>query len=165
MFNSLDTWFRRQPVARTLTTTPLTTFAVGDLHGDHGGAESAAGGPVTFDEDALRRRLSGDDELMTDIIGLFLEDLPVRLAAIQDALTRKDADALRAAAHTLKGSAGNLSADRLLEAAHALEGIAAESHLDAAEAAWRRLSVEASQATDALRRHAASVKHPHRVAS
>ena len=32
-----------------------------------------------------------------------------------------------------------------------LERIGAESRLDAAEAAWRRLSVEASQALDTLR--------------
>ena len=76
---------------------------------------------------------------------MFLEDLPVRLAAIKDAVTGRNADALRAAAHALKGAAGNLSAGGLFEAARVLERIGAESRMDAAEAAWRQLSVEASQ--------------------
>ena len=93
---------------------------------------------------------------MTDVIRLFLEDLPVRLAAIKDAVTSRNADALRAAAHALKGAAGNLSAGGLFEAARVLERIGAESHMDAAEAAWRQLSVEASNVIDVLRRHSAS---------
>ena len=82
---------------------------------------------------------------MTDVIRVFLEDLPVRLAAIRDAVTSRDADGLRAAAHALKGAAANLSAGGLFEAASVLERLGAESRLDAAEAAWRPLSVEASQ--------------------
>ena len=97
---------------------PPMLFAVVEQDGDGGGGvQTAVAGPVTFDEDALRHRLSGDDELMTDVIRVFLEDLPVRLAAIKDAVTGRNADALRAAAHALKGAAGNLSAGGLFEAA------------------------------------------------
>jgi HPt (histidine-containing phosphotransfer) domain-containing protein len=84
---------------------------------------------------------------------LFLDDLPGRLAAIQDAVANQDAAALRATAHALKGSAGNLSAVGLFEAARVLERIGAESRMDAAEAASRQLSVEASNIIDVLRRH------------
>ena len=128
-------------------------------------SQTAVAAPVTFDEDALRHRLSGDHELMTDVIRLFLEDLPVRLAAIKDAVTGRNADALRAAAHALKGAAGNLSAGGLFEAARVLERIGAESRMDAAEAAWRQLSVEASNVIDVLRRHSASAKEPYSCAS
>ncbi len=102
---------------------------------------------------------------MTDVIRLFLEDLPVRLAAIKDAVTGRNADALRAAAHALKGAAGNLSAGGLFEAARVLERIGAESRMDAAEAAWRQLSVEASNVIDVLRRHLPSAKEPTSCAS
>ena len=120
---------------------------------------------ATFDEDALRHRLSGDHELMTDVIRLFLEDLPMRLAAIKDAVTGRDAEALRRAAHALKGAAGNLSAGGLFEAAHVLERIGAESHMDAAEAAWRQLSVEASSVIDVLSRYTHPDKEPTSCAS
>jgi HPt (histidine-containing phosphotransfer) domain-containing protein len=75
----------------------------------------------------------------------------MRLAAIKDAVTGRDAEALRTAAHALKGAAGNLSAGGLFEAARVLERVGAESHMDAAEAAWRQLSVEASNVIDVLR--------------
>ena len=109
--------------------------------------------------------MSGDDELMTDVIRVFLEDLPVRLAAIRDAVTSRDAVGLRAAAHALKGAAANLSAGGLVEAARVLERLGAESRMDAAEAAWRPLSVEASHVIDVLRRHSASAKEPYSCAS
>jgi CheY-like chemotaxis protein len=131
---------------------PPMLFAVVEQEGDGGWRPPAPINLGTFDEDALRHRLSGDDELMTDVIRLFLEDLPVRLAAIHAAVTARDAVALRAEAHALKGAAGNLSAGGLFEASSVLERIAAESHMDASEAAWRQLSVEAANVIDVLRR-------------
>jgi HPt (histidine-containing phosphotransfer) domain-containing protein len=121
--------------------------------------------PGLTGEDALRHRLSGDSGLMTDVIGLFLDDLPVRLAAVQGAVTNRNADAQRAAAHALKGSAGNLSVGSLFEAARVLERLGAESRMGAAEAAWRHLSVEASHVVDVLRCHSPSVKEPFPCAS
>ena len=95
---------------------------------------------------------------MTDVICVFLEDLPMRLAAIKSAVTGRNAEGLRTAAHALKGAAGNLSAGGLFEAARVLERIGAESRMDAAEGAWRQLSVEASNVIDVMRRHLPSTK-------
>jgi two-component system sensor histidine kinase/response regulator len=99
---------------------------------------------IAFDADALRRRLCDDQGLMDDVILLFLEDLPIRLAAIQDALTRGSASELRAAAHALKGAAANLSALALCQAADELERVGAESRMDAADTAWQHVSRAAS---------------------
>jgi two-component system sensor histidine kinase/response regulator len=107
--------------------------------------------PRTFDPDALRDRLCGDEELITDVIRLFLEDCPGRLAAIKDAVTRKHAEDLRTSAHALKGSAANLSATGLFEAARVLERMGAESRMAGAEGAWRQLSMEASHVISVLR--------------
>jgi CheY-like chemotaxis protein len=112
--------------------------------------------PVTFDRRALRERLSGDEQLMADVIHLFIEDCPTRLSAIGTAVDRRDGESLRTAAHALAGSAANLSATGLFEAARVLERIGAESRMDAAEAAWRRLSSEAVNVLDALRRFEAT---------
>jgi CheY-like chemotaxis protein len=146
---------------------PLMLFAVveQDGCGDGSDLQTPIAGPIGFDEGALRHRLSGDDELMTNVIRVFLEDLPARLAAIKDAVTGRNAEALRAAAHALKGAAGNLSAGGLFEAARVLERVAAEAHMDAAEAAWRQLSVEASNVIDVLRRRPTSAKEPISCAS
>jgi signal transduction histidine kinase/ActR/RegA family two-component response regulator/HPt (histidine-containing phosphotransfer) domain-containing protein len=137
-----------------------------DPHADGPWTAVAAAAPapsdarMTFDAEALRRRLSGNRPLMANVIRVFLEDLPQRMAAIGDAVTARDAGALAAAAHALKGSAGNLSAGGLFEAARVLERVASESHMDAAEAAWRQLAVEASNVIDQLRRHDSSTTEP-----
>ena len=115
------------------------------------GVETALPGHLTFDEGGLLRRVDGDPQLMTEVIQVFLEDLPERLAAIQTAVDDGNPSALRAAAHALKGAAGNLSADELFEATTALESIGAESRMDAADAASRRVAVEAGNLINVLR--------------
>jgi HPt (histidine-containing phosphotransfer) domain-containing protein len=96
-------------------------------------------------------RLGDDEDLFTEVVKLFLEDCPVRLTAIKDAVDRDDAEQIRQTAHALKGAAGNLSATGLFEAARTLERLGSEGRLHATRAAWRQLSVEAAIAMDALR--------------
>ena len=120
--------------------------------GGEGATTSAApSAEAAFDPDALLQRLCGDEELMSDVIRVFLEDCPARVASIKDAIVRQHAVDLRAEAHALKGIAANLSASGLFDAANALERIGAESRLTAADGAWRQLSVEASHVMDVLR--------------
>jgi PAS domain S-box-containing protein len=108
--------------------------------------------PEPVDRIAFLERLGGDEELMIDVIRLFLADCPQRLADIKSAVDQRDAERLRTSAHALKGAAANLSAGGLFQAAGVLERIGTEARLDAAPAAWRALSTEASLAMDALRR-------------
>jgi two-component system sensor histidine kinase/response regulator len=117
------------------------------------GTTAPPGAPVapSLDRAAMMRRLGGDLELFADVVHLFLEDCPACVAAIKAAIDAHDADGLRTSAHTLKGVAANLSAAGLFEAAQILERLGAESRLDPAEAAWRRLSAEAARVMDTLR--------------
>jgi CheY-like chemotaxis protein len=109
---------------------------------------------ATFDPEVLLDRLSGDVELMDEVIHLFLEDCPVRLERIRDAVTRRDAGDVRREAHAIKGGASNLSATRLAEAASALEQAAADSDMDAVSTAWCAVEDEATALTDVLSRMA-----------
>jgi PAS domain S-box-containing protein len=108
--------------------------------------------PEPVDRIAFLERLGGDEELMVDVIRLFLVDCPQRLADIKAAVDQRDAERLRTSAHALKGAAANLSAGGLFQAAGILERLGKEARLDAAPAAWRALSTEASLAMDVLRR-------------
>ena len=112
---------------------------------------------ATFDDEALLRRVSGDEVLMAEVIRLFLDDCPARLGAIADAVARQNAVDLRAAAHALKGAAANLTALNLVQTLDVLERVAAESRMNAAEGAWRQVAVEASLVVDTLRRHAGEI--------
>jgi two-component system, sensor histidine kinase and response regulator len=114
-------------------------------------ATSATSAPATIDRVLVMQRLGGDEELFAEVSRLFLEDCPVRLAAIGVAVDQQDAEKIRETAHALKGAAGNISATRLFEATAALERIGAEGRLPAARAAWRRLEAEAAVAMQALR--------------
>jgi CheY-like chemotaxis protein len=93
-----------------------------------------------IDREMVMARLGGDEQLFGDVIQLFLEDCPVRLAMIKSAIDAGDSEALRTSAHALKGAAGNMSAKRLFDTAQTLERLGATGRIDAARAAWRTLS-------------------------
>lgn len=65
-------------------------------------------------EELLSLSDDGDPELLLDLIRLFLEDGPGKITALVQGLRFKDFDKMERAAHSLKGSAGNLGA-RLLQ--------------------------------------------------
>lgn len=91
------------------------------------GHQTLSGGPLLsrtalpLDLTAMRQQLGDDDELMSDVIALFLDDYPRRVDALNRALAARQAGDVRAIAHALKGGAGNLCAFRVVEAARALE--------------------------------------------
>ncbi len=115
-------------------------------------ASDGAGSGLPVDHARLMDRLGGDEQLRARVVKMFLEDCPVRLAAIKAAVDRRDAEQIRRTAHALKGAAANLSAGPLVNATRALERIGTEGRLDAAEAAWRQLSVQAVYVIDELQR-------------
>jgi two-component system sensor histidine kinase/response regulator len=61
------------------------------------------------------RAAQGPDEadIVAEVVSLFLQDAPERLATLQVAVERGDLDLAVRAAHTLKGSAGHLGAKTL----------------------------------------------------
>jgi CheY-like chemotaxis protein/HPt (histidine-containing phosphotransfer) domain-containing protein len=113
-------------------------------------ATEAVAPATIFNQRILLERLSGDRTLLADVVQVFLEDCPVRLAAIETAVAARDPEALNAATHALKGAAASLAADRLAAAAGVLERLSKDKRLDAADAAWRELAVEARRLLDAL---------------
>jgi HPt (histidine-containing phosphotransfer) domain-containing protein len=55
----------------------------------------------------------GDPELLLDLIGLYLADAPSKLDAVMEGMRTGDLDKVERAAHSLKGSSGNLGARQL----------------------------------------------------
>ena len=114
----------------------------------------AAGGDAAIVDGAELMERLGDRGLFEDVIAIFLDDCPRRLAAISAAVERSDATLIEETAHILKGAAGNLAATRLFDAARTLERIGASGQLGAADAAWRQLAIEAAQVMNMLRQFA-----------
>lgn len=115
------------------------------------GAVSAPAAPLAFNQAELMDRLGGDTDLLRDVIQVFLEDCPQRLAAIKAAVDARDGECIRTASHALRGAAGTLSAMAVAEAAHILERLGAEGRLDPAEAAFRVLAKETASLMDTFR--------------
>ena len=105
-----------------------------------------------FDRASMLERVDGDDALLSVIIGVFLDDAPNSLRAIEQALASTDATRLRAAAHALKGAAANISAEQLREAAHDLEWIGEAGRNEAAMSGVQRLRDALTALEPVLRR-------------
>lgn len=69
----------------------------------------------------------GDPELLLDLIRLFLADGPTKVAAVSEGLAQRDFDRMERAAHSLKGSSGNLGARRLQNTCEKMQ-IATRNH-------------------------------------
>ena len=80
--------------------------------------------PPALDPDALaalRELNPGDDSFFQDLIQIFLDDSPQRIAEIEQSLMKRDVRQLTLAAHSLKGSSSNFGAERLRALSEQLE--------------------------------------------
>jgi HPt (histidine-containing phosphotransfer) domain-containing protein len=76
------------------------------------------------------RWLGGDQRLLAELVGIFVDDGPKRLQAIREAVSASDVRQVEHVAHSLKGSAAILGATRLQTAALALEDAAHDGHTE-----------------------------------
>jgi CheY-like chemotaxis protein len=111
------------------------------------GARAAAGAGGGLNESALMAHVGGDEQLLRELVALFLEDLPEQLAAVRKAVRRQDARALSSAAHALKGALSHFAARDTFESALRLERMGRSADLDGAEEAFARLKDEVRQLT------------------
>ena len=79
--------------------------------------------PAVFDVAAMLRNIGGDTELLEQLVKLFVQRYQAMLEAIKAALAGKDQAAVEQAAHTLKGTAGNLCASEVALYAGQLEAL------------------------------------------
>jgi len=94
--------------------------------------------------------VNGDRQLLREIILAFLEEGPRLIKEIRAAVAAKDADSLRRAAHTLKGSMRYFGASRSFDRAYELETLAYRHELDEAPARAAELEAEVDRLIPAL---------------
>jgi PAS domain S-box-containing protein len=105
-----------------------------------------------LDHEALLTGLDGNRQLLRELAQLFMADYPKQLAEIKTAVQRGNAEELRRAAHTLKGSVGNFAAKKAFEAARRLEIMGRDGDLRAAHDACVSLEDELSHLIKELRK-------------
>lgn len=104
--------------------------------------------------DALRSlQDDGDDDLLGELIDLFLQDAPARLASIRQAVALEDWTAVMAAAHSLRGSCGSLGALHMADLCGRLERYGRNGgNRQEAEGIFRELESQSVLVQEALER-------------
>jgi CheY-like chemotaxis protein len=83
-----------------------------------------------FNRNAMLSRLDGDEDLLNELVELFLENAPKVMEELKQALKEKDLSLIKVKAHTMKGSSGNVSADAINSLASEIENLAKNGKLD-----------------------------------
>jgi HPt (histidine-containing phosphotransfer) domain-containing protein len=76
-------------------------------HADNGVSEK--GSDDVFDQNDLLVRMMNDASLAKVVVEAFIEDMPLKFKAIEEALAKSDIAAVTRLAHTMKGAAANVS--------------------------------------------------------
>jgi PAS domain S-box-containing protein len=92
-----------------------------------------------IDERSLLDGVGGDRRILRQLITIFLKDCGSMMRRIRLAIDGADAAGLAAAAHALKGAAGNFGPNSTFETAKELEHIGKTGHLDRARTHFERL--------------------------
>jgi two-component system sensor histidine kinase/response regulator len=119
-------------------------------------APVAAASPVdnnevsVFDRQSALDRVSDEEELLNEVIQLFLSDAPNRMSEIRKSLEEGDPKRLEISAHSLKGAAGYVGAERMARQALKLEEAGRSANLSQALNEFRHLERELDQFTLAV---------------
>jgi HPt (histidine-containing phosphotransfer) domain-containing protein len=102
------------------------------------------------DQAIIRELREEGKDLLSSLVEMFIKEVPGQLAALEAALTEKNAAAARLTAHTLKGTGGNFGASRMQALASAIEEKGRNGSLDGADATFIQLRAECALVREAL---------------
>lgn len=107
--------------------------------------------PPPLDVKALELVRQASDDVLQEVIGIYLAQAPAQVASIREAVARGDARILASAAHALRSSSGNVGARRVVEVCTELEKIGRAGGSSGAAELARQLTSEYERAERALR--------------
>jgi two-component system sensor histidine kinase/response regulator len=111
---------------------------------------ATAGDPAVFDRRTALDRVNGEEELLNEVIELFLSDAPGRLAEIRVGLEHADSKSVEIAAHSLKGAAGYIGAERVSSQALKVEELARHGELSTVPDEFGKLELEVEKLKEAV---------------
>lgn len=104
-----------------------------------------------FDREAALARVGDDEELLLELVKIFLDDYPINLSAIRSALAEGNSKGVEHAAHTLKGAVANFGADVVVKEAFELERMGRAGDISHANENLQRLAAVLEQLDQELR--------------
>jgi histidine phosphotransfer protein HptB len=105
---------------------------------------------VPINQTTIQALRDEGENLLSDLVDMFIGEVPVQLATLEEALTKGDAGATRLTAHTLKGTGGNFGASRMQVLAGAIEDKGRDGSFDGVAATFVQLRAECVRVRDAL---------------
>jgi two-component system, sensor histidine kinase and response regulator len=106
----------------------------------------------TWDVGATLERLGGDAELLHEVLGIVLEEVPRHMASLQRAIAESDAGAIEGLAHALKGELGYLGIVGVSQKAREMEEFGRKSQFRHAQELYEIFEAEVSVVLLSVRR-------------
>jgi HPt (histidine-containing phosphotransfer) domain-containing protein len=105
---------------------------------------------AAMDVNEALQRLGDDQELLREIMQIYLEDAPALVERIHASAGSSDATALRRAAHSLRGLASTLSAYEVVSAISRLEHLGEPRNVSDESSAIRDVDARVAELNDAV---------------
>ena len=136
-----------KPIKLEDVRTTLARWVMSPASEDEGKSVAKSLDPISdgrsiFDPSQMLQNIGGDEELLIQLVDLFLERQADMMSQIRQALSLGDTVTVERAAHTLKGTAGNLCAPEVALAAGRLEAIGRLGTLHDAPTVYAHLEME-----------------------
>jgi CheY-like chemotaxis protein len=107
--------------------------------------------PVLWDRAKALERLEGDEKLLREVVGIFLDGKPKMLAQMEQALVEQTPKILELAAHGLKSELAYLGVLEACDTARQLEEMGKKEELGHAKVLVARLRIQLSQVDGIMR--------------
>ncbi len=104
----------------------------------------------TIDRARIEDATGGDEEILRELVDIYLEDADLRLQELRAALTSADDDKFGKTAHKLKGSSANMGAMNVYDYAKELEHLGRDKRLDGAADILSTLEAEMERVRQVL---------------
>jgi two-component system, sensor histidine kinase and response regulator len=113
--------------------------------------ETVCGTQAQWDSVRTLEMLGRDENLLREVIAIFLAETPKKMANLRQALEQGDADSVEKIAHSLKGELGYLAIPEVAQKARALEQMGRKSDLQNATTLLTTLNNELSAVLASMR--------------
>ena len=100
----------------------------------------------------MLEQLGGDEELLHEVIGIFVDQAPRYLEILRSALTQGDAGMVEKTAHSMKGELGYLGISEVTQKARVLEELGRKHDLEQAARVFVSFEREISGIVSAMKR-------------
>ncbi|MBT3201508.1 MAG: response regulator [Phycisphaerales bacterium] len=103
-----------------------------------------------YDKPKALERMGGDEDLLAELVAIFLEEAPGALTQVRKAVSNGEPELITSTAHTLKGSLEVLAADDAVRAALVVETLGRSGNLAGVQEATAALAGEVKRLTSSL---------------